>query len=66
VVFSFIGLVEQTDDHERHGGRKNPGDRSELHHNYRLNQVFAVHPYYERWDTRTPSRSEPTARSSTP
>jgi hypothetical protein len=38
VVFSFVGLVEQTDDHERHGGRKNLGDRSELHHNYRLNQ----------------------------
>jgi hypothetical protein len=37
VVFSFVGLVEQTDDHERHGGRKNLGDRSELHHNYRLN-----------------------------
>ena len=31
-----------------------------------LAKVFAVHPYYERWDTRTPSRSEPTARSSTP
>ena len=33
---SFIGLREQTEDHERHGGRKDPGDRSELHHNYRL------------------------------
>ena len=34
---SFVDLVEQTDDHERHGGRIEPPPRRELHHNYRLN-----------------------------
>ena len=32
---SFIGLREQTDDHERHGGRKNPGHRSKPDQFYR-------------------------------
>jgi hypothetical protein len=39
---SFIGLREQTDDHEHHGGRKNSSDRGELHHNYRLSLLMLV------------------------